>query len=397
MKRLTLALAAIGLSTASFTASAEINVSIPQFQGGLVAGITGLYSEPSSSNGDLDYVTINNNTTATTALNPQVTLKAVNPGFDFGWGANLGYVFPNTGNDVNLSYWHLNTSDSSSATAPAGGSLNSISFPLTANLQIAGGPINPLPLSITQSSAKAEFRLNQVDLTAGQYVDVGSLLEVHPFVGLRYADVKRTLSSNNSGNITSFIATALSTASTFIATGLAASESLSETSDFDGIGPLAGINFNLPIAGGFGFQGGFSGALLVGNVDSKLQSVVNVTAATSVASTGLAPNFLAGNGSFAFSSDSRRIVPNLDASLGAYYRFAFQNQSDLTLGVNYQAAEYWNAVDRLISSVTVKYVPNSILTVITPTFSTGPVTHQSANVFEQGVAVSLTYHASPTV
>jgi hypothetical protein len=393
MKRLTLALAAIGLTAASFTASAEINVTVPQLQGGLVAGITGLYLEPSSSNGDLDYVAINNNSTA---ANPLVQVIAINPGFDFGWGANLGYVFPNTGNDVNLSYWHLNTSDSSTTNTSVDGALNSKSFPV-------GGTFSNLPFTTSFSNAK--FRLNQVDLTAGQYINIDSHLELHPFAGLRYADVKRTSNSNYSGVTPSFTFAALISSSTIPVTDSAAitNASVTEESDFDGVGPLAGMDLNVPIVGGLGIQAEFSGALLFGNIDSKLQSVVNIGASQQIV--GLSPNLtfnlLPAIAQFSFTSNTRRVIPNLNTSLGAYYRFAFQNQSDATLGVNYQVAEYWEAVDRLKSSARVNYPSGSFLGPNTANFPavflTGPVTSQSANLFVQGVAVSLTYHASPTV
>lgn len=401
MKRLTLALATIGLTAASFNASAEINISIPQLQGGLIAGITGLYVEPGSSHGDLDYVSVNNNSTS---ANPQLQAKAVEPGFDFGWGANLGYMFANTGNDVNLSYWHLNTSDSDSTNAPAGGSLNSINSPLIVKaLQLSG-----ITFFNTQASAKADFRFNQVDLAAGQYINVGSRLQLHPFIGLRYADVKRTLNSNyagfspsassNGGTFTSASGTATATlTSTFSTSGLITNEAVTETSDFDGIGPMAGMNFDLPITGGLGLQGGFSGALLAGDVDSKLQAVASVNGGSISQSPPPVINitFVPGSAQFNFSSESRRIVPNLDANLGAYYRFTFENQSDVTLGVNYQVAEYWNALDRLKTNVNIVYPTDNQIQV--PIFSVGPLTHQTANAFVQGVAVSLTYHAAPTV
>jgi hypothetical protein len=405
MKRLSLALATIGLSAATLHATAAFNVTVPQLSGGLVVGATGLLLEPGASHGDLDYASVNNNNSV--GSNGQVQTKTVEPGFDLGFGVNLGYIFRNTGNDVNLSYWHLNTNDSDAVNAPGGNNLNSINFPLNiTNLNFA--PPFTTPFSITHANSQADFRLNQVDLVLGQYINVGSRLELHPFAGLRYAGIKRTLSSNYSGFNPSASAnlggTGTVNVTTVLDTGVSAYNTVTETSDFDGIGPVAGINLELPITGGLGLQGAFSGALLVGDVDSKLQSNINInTGNFSITFPGSPPvaivfHGLPGNGQFSFESDSRRIIPNMDASLGAYYRYTFSNQSDLTLGVNYQAAEYWNAVDRLKSNVSATYVPVSFvpapITVnFQPTFATGPVTHKTGNLFVQGVTLSLTYRA----
>ena len=407
MKRLTLALAAIGLSATAFNASAAVQqahlphpvsglstgsatfLTVPQLQGGLVAGITGLYLQPNADNADLSYARI-------VSSGGTSQIAVVKPGFDFGYGANLGYIFPNTGNDINLSFWHLNTSNSSNANAPAGGKLIPSSFPITNTL-----------LVVSQTNAKVGFRINQVDLIAGQYVNVGSRLQLHPFAGLRYAGIKRTSNSNYSGAVASNtsvfqVTTGVSASSTF--SGLSASAIVSESSDFDGVGPIAGMNFNLPIARGFGAQGEFSGALLFGNVDSKLQSGVNTGAGQTILVIPTFPNttinFVPGTAQFSFTSNTRRVIPNLDASLGAYYRFAFQNQSDVTLGINYQVAEYWNAVDQLKSTVSFNYLGSVVLGSINnfvPAFIAGSVTSQTANLFVQGISATLTYHAASTL
>jgi hypothetical protein len=102
MKRLMIVLAAVGISSSSFAAlpmdSSPSTINVPQLDGGFVLGVTGLYMQPSASNGDLDYASVN----SAVSPNSQPNLKAIEPGYDFGWGVNLGYVFPGTGNDVNL-------------------------------------------------------------------------------------------------------------------------------------------------------------------------------------------------------------------------------------------------------------------------------------------------------
>ena len=99
--------------------------------------------------------------------------------------------------------------------------------------------------------------INQIDLTAGQYIDVGCRLILHPYAGLRWAQVDRDLDAV-------YVATLSGTASSgaFFATR--------ESSDFDGIGPIAGIDATWYIYMGFGAVAHFDSALLVGDVDSHL-------------------------------------------------------------------------------------------------------------------------------
>jgi len=98
MKRLSLALAAIGLSTgalAAYPAATDPTVvSVPQLPGGFFIGATGAYLQPSDSNGDLDYASVDNFAVingTTAAFSSQV--KNVEPGYDWGWGVNVGYIF----------------------------------------------------------------------------------------------------------------------------------------------------------------------------------------------------------------------------------------------------------------------------------------------------------------
>lgn len=343
MKRLATALAALGLTASAFAALPATTdptlINVPQLPGGFVVGLTGYFLQPSDSNGDLDYAsgnyTINANTFAS-------ELRDVQPGYSYGWGANVGYIFPHTGNDVNLSYLHLGTSDYDSIAGPGPDTISSVS-----------SDVNPffLPLGFTNANAKADYDLNQVDLTAGQYINVGCRLTLHPFAGLRWAQLDRKLNANYTGNVTTIVDGAsaglpVSVTGTIIQHNAASS---SEKSDFQGIGPIAGSDVSYYLGYGVGIVGHADAALLIGNINSSL-NLFNSANGTETFSSLVPPSSTSVSTNFSTQADNiRRIVPVMDAKLGVNYTYLFNNSanSDLTFEAGYQVSNYFNAVDLL--------------------------------------------------
>jgi hypothetical protein len=336
MKRLTLALAAIGLSAACGayaalpTGAGPTEVSVPQLPGGFVIGLMGDYLQPMSSNGDLDYASVNTGTSPNFAS----SLNDVDPGYDWGWGANIGYVFPQTGNDINLSYEYLSTSDTNhtGVVALPAGVTSIVDNPFDDILDGTG--------VITGIGGKAEYTLNQVDLTVGQFINVGCRLSLHPNVGLRWASVDRDFYTAAVGGFTSAVSGG---SPVFITTDNFAVGS-HDSSDFSGIGPLAGIDASYYIGMGFGAVAHVDSALLIGSVDDKL----TVVASEFPLSSTFQQTFPAVQ-SFSVSSDNdNRVVPVVDMKLGLDYTYLFNNaaNSDLTLEVGWRASQYFNPVDR---------------------------------------------------
>lgn len=321
MKRLSIALMALGLSASSFAALPAATdptlVAVPQLPGGFVIGATAYYLEPTFTNGDLDYASFNFGTTSTFFS----SLQHVEPDYDWAWGANVGYIFPNTGNDVNLSYFHLDLDHNESV---AGNPFLSI-------INFVDGEIDDAQILFAHS--KADYRLNQLDLTAGQFIDVGCRLILHPFAGLRWASFDRDLDSAYFESLTTTPPFTLDDALF-----------TKEESDFDGIGPLVGIDASYYIAYGLGAVAHFDSALLVGNID------VDTTAFH-------VENFGAGDQTFFINNfkaeDYRRIVPVMDAKLGLDYTYIFNNcaNSDLTLEVGWMVSHYFNIADRVSAIV----------------------------------------------
>lgn len=337
MKRLSIALATIGLSAGALAALPAATdptiVNVPQLPGGFVIGGTGFYVEPSDSNGDLDYASINTGTG--TAFSS--SLQNVQPGYDWGWGANIGYIFPNTGNDINLSYLQFSTTQSTVSNNGSPGPALAASI---TPIDIQDGL---LLNSITHVSSGVEYNLNQVDLTAGQYIDVGCRLILHPNVGVRWSDLQRQL-------FTGYFAPSSSTLGSGGVTSTSnGSINVAENSDFSGVGPLAGLDATYYIGMGFGAVAHVDSALLVGDISSSNHDRVKQNNIVGV------PSIYAIFNSFN-SGNQQRIVPVIDAKLGGDYTYVFNNpaNTDLTLEAGWMVSKYYDAIDRLsVNSATI--------------------------------------------
>ncbi len=371
MKRLIVALASIGLTAAAGAYAAlpaatdPTLVNVPQLPGGFVVGVSGYYLEPSPTDGDLDFASANINASNSVSNTFFSKLYNVDPGYNWGWGANIGYIFPNTGNDVNLSYFYLDTGNENQNVFISpfnnNGTNNNVT-PIVNNFVFNTVAIPDLEIPIfldpvlTNAAAEVSYRINQVDLTAGQFINVGCRLRLHPNVGLRYADLERKINSVYSGTASFLSTVAEPGASTF--DEISSFAAVREDSDFSGIGPLAGIDASYYIGMGFGAVAHADAALLIGTVDSETdvfaQNIINQ------GENLLAPITIINAGVFSYRDDStRRVVPVGDLKLGLDYTYLFNNaaNSDLTLEIGWQASEYYNAVDRL---ATVSTVPSTL-------------------------------------
>lgn len=319
MKRVSVALAIIGLSSslkifAAFPATNDPTlINIPQLPGGFFVGVSGFYLQPSATNGDLDYAVV----TTGTAPNFHSDLKSVDSGYDWGWGINVGYIFPNTGNDINFSYVNYFGEDSNFVT---GTNLNIIN----PNISLTGNVSN-------YANAKSEYDIDQVDVFGGQYINVGCRLILHPTLGMRWAQLERDISGT-------YIASDLSD-------GIASTTSTfsKEISDFNGIGPLLGLDASYYLIYGIGVVGHFDSAVLAGNMETKINTAV-VTSTT--------PTIITTNTFHA--DDTTRVLPIVDAKLGLDYTYLLHNSknSDLTLEAGWQFSHYYRALDRIYANTT---------------------------------------------
>ncbi|MFT3741833.1 MAG: Lpg1974 family pore-forming outer membrane protein [Gammaproteobacteria bacterium] len=375
MKKLSVVLAAAGLS-ASLGAYAAVptdttpfGVNIPNLKGGIEVTLEGLYLRPTDEN--LDYAQVN--TTAfdfsgfpfNTSVVTDRDLKSVNPNYDFAFRIGLGYVFPDSGNDVQLNWLHFDHSnDSSTSTNPGDVLVTAIGIPL----------INP-PVNIfgitgdVGATSDVDSKLDTVNLDVGQYVNFGTRLQTRFFGGLQFSRVEQDTHNTYSA----FYTDNLIPPATFSFT-----EDDDLDSKFTGVGPRFGVDTSYNIWNCFGLAAHVSGALLVGKLNDTDQDT-NLNAILSFP-TGGGTTVLNFNDNIDTDTNDNdwRVVPTFDAKLGLNYTWLFQNQSALTLEAGYQVTRFFDVVDTY-------QVNNSGLGVLTG------IDRETTNVGYDGPFLSLNY------
>ena len=341
IKRLSLGSAAIllSLSTPAFAADCcSSSVLVPSQHGGFKVGVDALYLRP-TSNG-LDYATL------VVTNQPNFTLgversQVIDPSYDWGFYVQAGYLFPCTGNDLTIGYTYLNTDENASISVPDT-FLRPSSFIIVSPL--SGIDPEPLVTPVFASvEGKFESTLNVLDVEAGQRFTTGAY-DMRMFAGLRYANIDTTLKTIARG-FTPPPPVEEGTRS------IAGSQDFN--SQFRGIGPRIGVDARYCLSSGFGLDADLSTSLLVGTINSHYNAVQTITSITpppqSVTTVTNNP-FTARNGSNA------RVVPVLEAKLGADYTYIMdcRCKSALVFEAGYQVTNYFNASDhhiRVLNSV----------------------------------------------
>ncbi len=341
MKKLPAILAATTL-VASIGAYADVlknnaspfAVKVPNIRSGFEINVEGLFLKPSNS--DLDYgaVSILNSSTN----DSQNNLLTVKPGTDFGWGVGIGYIFPDSGNDVRLNWTEFNHTDTDMTVPHYYNPDDDDSFD---NYLIT--PFQTFRFfsgDVVSATGQAKFKLNAVDLDAGQYIDVGNRLQLRPFAGLRFARLESNLKGHYVNNENE----------------LHIDENYEDdalNSRFSGMGPLFGADATYNMGGGVSVVGHVATALLVGSTESSA-SLVESSSPTSNALTinanlAVQPPATAHHdaSSSIKSSGITRVVPALEAKLGLNYSYKFECDSVMTFEGGYKVTEYIDVVDRI--------------------------------------------------
>jgi hypothetical protein len=311
IKRLSLALLALGLSAPIFAdSSSPFAVTVPNQNGGFNIGLDALYLQPSA--GNLSYGTVYNGSTSTTGASISGTVQTVDPTYHWGFDANIGYRIPNTGNDVNLDWTHLgNMSNSSSSFAPAGGSFEQV-----------GG--NGVTYTTQAGYANTQFQYDAVNLDAGQAVMFGDYFKFHAFTGARYANLQQK-QDNIYGKTTD---------------NVLQNTYLDQNSQFKGLGPQVGFDGRACLPYNFGLDASLTGSLLVGSIDSNasIQRIPTITDKAVVLS---------------FTNNNNdRVVPALDGKLGVDYTINFNNadRSSMMIQAGYQVTNYFGVSNMILTN-----------------------------------------------
>jgi len=286
-------LSSLSASAAVFTGAAPFQIVVPNLKSGLELTLEGLYIKPSNS--DLVYA----NTTSGTSTNINIYQNAVKPAYNFGFGVGLGYVFPNSGNDVQVKWTHFNHDTSN-----------------TINL-------NPVPAgTVANRSSNASFKQEAMDLDVGQYMSIGTRLQTRLFAGLRGVQLGNDVTMNQ-------VVTDQEQSSTIAGTF---------NSKFTGIGPRVGIDTSYHVGDGFGVAAHLATALLVGQVETGANGVLTTQKGSETLITVAS----------ATTDKQTRVVPAFDAKLGVNYSVPFKNNaSSMTIEAGYQVTQYVGAIDRV--------------------------------------------------
>ena len=202
------------------------------------------------------------------------------------WGFQLeGSYHFNTGNDVTLTWYHLDTKTNRFGFS---GTFDDVAF---------------------NAAAGSKYKWDAVNGELGQFVDFSANKKMRFHGGFQWARAK-----HNAGW------------AAVSPTGFAAVDGYS--AQFNGFGPRTGLDMNYVFGNGFGIYAKAAAAVLVGN--NKFQSAFLETAEPLVA----------------YHGSKTAIVPELEAKLGANYTYSMA-QGDVTLDAGYMWFNYFNAFNHV--------------------------------------------------
>jgi len=314
MKRIIIALSCIGLSTSVLAGSYKDQVVAPVGVNLVAPETTGLWTIGFQAN----YVQASGNEFTYGQLAPVVATSSrtfdrqtVSNHSEWGGSIDIDYKFAQSSRDVKLSYTFY---DLDNAKTTQVGNNQQLIAPINLN-----GGVFPFTVLLNGSNAKGSVDndLDAVDLVFGQSIKVGDRVGLHPFAGLRWAYISNTDKARyNSIFNDNYV-----------------QNQLKLESEFQGIGPRAGIDASVQVGAGISLIGTAGASLLVGDLDSKINNDFFGIFNTQNSATHIK------------NDDNRHVVPELDARLGVNYAFDYFEQTKINVQVGYQAVNYFDVID----------------------------------------------------
>jgi hypothetical protein len=216
------------------------------------------------------------------------------------WGFQIeGSYHFNTGNDLTLSWYRLDTKNNTLAVSPTG---------------LLGSAT-----TVTSLLASGNMKWNAVNGEIGQAVDFSANSKMRFIGGFQWAQV------NPTSNLT------------VTRSGITRLYSLS--SEYNGFGPRTGLDMNYVFGNGFGIYAKGATTLLVGTSkfnNGGINNLLNAPLSSSV-----------------FNGSRTNVVPELEAKLGADYTYSMA-QGDLTLDAGYMWFNYFNPLNTVDQNLTPK-------------------------------------------
>ncbi|MGA2655771.1 MAG: Lpg1974 family pore-forming outer membrane protein [Gammaproteobacteria bacterium] len=145
--------------TAAASAHADEGAYVPTLEGGLTASVGTFLVTPTSDFQDYQFLYEDDNSFE--------TVENVNPGYQLGIDASLGYIFEETANSVELFFRNINTSDSGSA---------------------VGATKPDVPNHFAYGDLG--YGLNSFDLMFSQFVNLGEVMQLRLSGGLGFLQLK---------------------------------------------------------------------------------------------------------------------------------------------------------------------------------------------------------------
>lgn len=273
-------------------------------------GITALWLKPGASN--LNYAILNK---ALPILTPNWYEEELQPGYSPGFELSVRYVAPDSeGEDLQASWTHFKSSTSSSVRA------DGVNYFVGPDYEIG-----PDAAVIREADGKADFNYDVVNVDVGQSMNASKHVHVRFFAGLSTGFLREEVQATYSG----------------IDTDLHAFSMYQQVqSNFTGIGPRVGLNFDYATRSNFSFTGEAAVSALIGTLSSKTSYIGNSFVTTD-------------NHQTISDQNVHQVVPGFDAKLGVNYQHAFSPDTVFTLSAGYQAAVYINAISQ--------YIPESLV------------------------------------
>lgn len=335
-------------------------VYVPQFKGGPFITLTGFYAF--INNDDLSYQLLRGNIAGPGIADfvQAAGIRTLEPRYEWGFTLEGGFTFPDSGNDIRVDWTQLELNEK-------GPSL------ITQGIIDAPSVLTTSPL-ITTTNGNFKIDFDTVDANVGQNIYFGRLL-TRIFSGIEYADFKKDIVTN-----ATFVIIA-----TTVDFDLVNATHFTTDSSYRGVGPELGFNARYPLlvdsngVGGLGLDGELKSALLIGEAKTSGSLLQFMFQPLVVQAFNVSQNFAM--------RDEVRIVPALDAKLGVDYSLPIFN-SMLKLAGGYEAARYFNALDRITGGDAASAIlanPNLVVG-----FTPLPYNRRTGDLYIAGPYVSLT-------
>ena len=305
----------------------QFNVFVPNLVSSNEFTLGALFLRPGGSNDYAVLVSPFNPSVASPILSPSWETKGINPGFNPGFSLNFRHIFAESGNDINVYWAHLRTSDSDS-------------FPVNRNpppAQQFTGPIwNIGPDAGTTSGVNGELKndYDVLNIEVAKHVNFEPTLKSRFFAGLSGIVLQQQTIAN-------FIGTdPILGPYTF---------GITTDSKYRAVGFRFGAEGEYVTPYNVGIVGLLAGDLYIGSQKPN-------TSTTGTGSILDAAGIPVNNQSISHSSYVE-VVPALEAKLGIKYSHPYSCDASFAIEAGYMASIYTNAIQNYVPST---YVPGSL-------------------------------------